>query len=449
MPADARPRAGLVELALALVLVAAGCGGGDSRSNTIKIAFVTDCASTFSGGGSSFMAGAELPFLRRGSRLRGSEPSQGVTDAIVAGKHVQLLLDCETYGEFTTLAEAVRRAVEDDHADIVVEPNAVDEGLVVKQYARSHPEITFSMASGEQSTTLKSPLPNVFRFTVDAAQAQAGLGAYAYRTRGWRNVVTISEDDPYGWDEEAGFAAEFCSLGGHIVKRIWPSGFQPDFAREVKKIPAKGVDGVVFPSDDFDLRSFMAALAKRYRRFRNRLLVNADPSNLAAGQGLSEAFRGSLKNRMLGIVGVSPWPLAGTPRSRRYAARAAAAFPGVGTDFYSYDAMEPVLQALKRVHGDLSRREQRFQHALARLTFQAPNGRTTLDGRHQAVAPTYLGRVGKDWHGQLLMRQIAVVPKVEQTYGGYFSSASPPPGRHPVCKRRTPPPWVNSVPATR
>jgi branched-chain amino acid transport system substrate-binding protein len=112
--------------------------------------------------------------------------------------------------------------------------------------------------------------------------------------------------------------------------------------------------------------------------------------------------------------------------------------------------MEPVLEALQKVQGDLAHGERPFQKALARLRFRAPNGVTSLDARRQAIAPIYLGRVEKNPRGKLVVRQIAVLPNVEQTFGGYFSPATPPPGRtQPKCKRWKPPAWVKSVPTTR
>ena len=153
---------------------------------------------------------------------------------------------------------------------------------------------------------------------------------------------------------------------------------------------------------------------------------------------------------MRGLVGVSTWPFAPTAASRRFEAASARWFGhGNHADFPSYDAMEPLLEALRLVHGDLSHGERPFQRALERLTFHAPNGTTTLDARRQAIVPNYLGQVQKR-HGKLVVHQVAVIPNVEQTFGGYFSRKTPPPGRQqPTCRRRKPPAWVSSVPATR
>jgi len=437
VPADVLSRAGLAALTLALGLLATSCGGGGSNG-PIKIAFLTDCTTPLSS--PAYNAGAELPFLQRGAKLRGSQPSDGVTGITVASRRVRLLLGCESYGNFASLLGGLRRLVQYEGADIVVEPNFIPEGLVTKEYARSQPEITFSTTSGEQSTTLEQPAPNLFRFGPDTAQGSAGLGAYAHNTLHWRTAVTVGENDPNGWSEVAGFVAEFCALGGNIRKRIWTTTLKKNFADTVERIPRHGVDGVVFPSDLQPASNFMRALAKRYPSFGKRLLVNA-------------AALGPPTHRMLRLVGVSTMPLQPTPKSPagRFNAASQSYFPGIGADFYSYDAMEPVLRALEQVHGDLSNGERRFQKALAGVHFRAPNGETSLDGTRQAIAPTYLERVEKDAQGKLVVRQIGVIPGVEQTFGGYFGPGTPPPGRkQPACKHVTkPPPWVSSVPTTR
>jgi hypothetical protein len=186
----------------------------------------------------------------------------------------------------------------------------------------------------------------------------------------------------------------------------------------------------------------MIAWAKRHPNFGDQLLVNAH----------SNAFDSPLTKGVLGLVGVSTGPLVPTAGYQRYAADSATRFPGLqGTaDLSSYDAMERVLEALRQVHGDLSHREHRFRQALVRRHFVAPNGQPMyLDGRRQAIVQTYLRRVERDAQGKLVVRQIGVFPNVEQTFGGYFSQDTPPPSRHPLCRRWTPPAWVSSVPTTR
>lgn len=440
MPAEVSSRARVVALIVTLGLLASSCGGGGGSDHPIKIAFISDCTSGFSPHRPQNVAGAELPFLRRGAKLRGAQPADGVTESTIAGKHVQLLLPCESYPVFTTLIGTLGQVVEQDGAAVVVGTNLAGDGLVVKEYAKKHPEVTFLTKSGEQSTTLKNPVPNLFSFAADNVQESAGLGAYAYRALKLRRVVTVGENDPYGWAEVDGFAAEFCSLGGHIVQSRWTENFHPRaLARLATKIPSQGVDGVALPTTSLPVHAFVNAWAKHHPHLGGQLLVNAD----------SNAFDPPLTKGMLGLVGVSSSPLEPTAASRRFDRAAAEAFPHLSPDPLSYDSIKSVLDALERVHGDLSHEQQKFRRMLARIHVDGPDGPISLDRRRQAITRTYLRRIGRNESGQLAVRQIAVVPNVEQTFGGYFGTSTPAPGRHPLCRRGRPPAWVNSVPTTK
>ena len=108
-----------------------------------------------------------------------------------------------------------------------------------------------------------------------------------------------------------------------------------------------------------------------------------------------------------------------------------------------YEAMQGVLAALDRVHGDLSGGERRFQAALARVRLDSPIGPIRLDRNRQAIAPNYLLQYQKGPGGKLVLRTIRVVPNVEQSFGGYFRTNGPLPSRtHPPCKHGNPPPWT-------
>ena len=110
-------------------------------------------------------------------------------------------------------------------------------------------------------------------------------------------------------------------------------------------------------------------------------------------------------------------------------------------DYSYYDAMSATLQALDRVHGDLSGGERTFMAALGKVVLNAPNGRTTLGADHQAIAQNTLIQV--------------VAPPLRQTRDRAPSRRSttpsaatsrrndaPPSRTTPVCKHGNPPPWA-------
>ena len=214
----------LLPLPLAAVLLAAAsCGAAaQNRSRSASSRTVRDLR--FRGPGPSY-AGAKLPLVRRGARLRGSTPGAGVSEVEVAGTKVKLVFGCGDDSAEKALAEA-RRLVEDAGVDILIGPDQIGESFAVHDYARMRPETTFldGTAAG-QALTLHDPLPNLFRFSSDGTQFVAGLGTYAYKQLGWRKAITVATDEDFEYTQVAGFVAEFCALGGTIVKRLWsPQG---------------------------------------------------------------------------------------------------------------------------------------------------------------------------------------------------------------------------------
>ena len=419
-------------LAVSLVALAAGCSGGPT--DTIRIGVLSECEAGFASY-EEMVAGAELPLLLRGAKRQGSKPSDGVDDATVAGKRVELLLGCERFGSRASSIAELRRLVEEEGADIVVGPSFPQSGPVVRDYAKRHRGITFVYGAFDQSTTLRDPAPNVFRFRVNMTQWPAGLGTYAYRELGWRNAVTIGEDDFAGWDSVAGFVAEFCSLGGKIAERRWVPGDITDFAPVVAGIP-KSVDGIFAPTGIYDTKALVDAWSARRPDLARSLVVG------------DVVLKQSPKNRrLLGVVAADTTPWAPTRAWSTYLGHFRRAFPEIkalpidALDFY--DSMEPVLEALEQVHGDVSHGERRLTAALAGMRFSSPEGVRRLDSTHQAVGSIYLGKMVQDGNGKLGVQQIRIVPNVEETFGGHLGGATPAPSpTQPACKRGHVPSWA-------
>jgi branched-chain amino acid transport system substrate-binding protein len=438
MRPESRVQLFLASSLAAVVAASSGCGG--SRADVIRIGVLSDCESSFSSQYEATIAGAELPLLRRGARLRGPKPSDGLTRTTVAGKPVELVVGCvREFSRASTLA-ALRELVEQKKVDIVAGPNGPGDGLVVRDYAKREPGVTFVYAGFDGSVTVVAPAPNVFRFRVTMAQWGAGLGAYAYHVLGWRNAVTISNIEP----APAGFIAEFCSLGGNIVQRLSAGD---DLAALVPKIKKTGVDGVFLPTSlifGLDTGSFVAAWAKRHPDLNHWLV---------AGDGIfthNESDR-----RLLGVVFSNPTPWAPTRSWTSFADEFAQAFPGVIRASPSlrknpqdpldpYNAVEATLEALEQVHGDMSHGERRLMNALAALHYASPEGMRRLDRSHQAIAASYLGKMVLRKDGKPTIRQIRVVRNVDQTFGGYLSATTPVgfSNTQPPCKHGHPPSWA-------
>jgi branched-chain amino acid transport system substrate-binding protein len=426
-------RALLVASALSLALVAPSCGSDSGGSGTIRIGVLADCEGIFGFSSTPAYAGAELPLISRGARPLGPEPASGLSAAEVAGKKVKLFLGCGDDTAQKALSEA-RRLVEQVGVKMLIGPTQEGEAFVVRDYARKRPGVTFldGTAAG-QSLTLQDPARNFVRFSTDGAQWIAGLGRYAYRNLGWRKAVTIGPDEGFEYTQVAGFVAEFCALGGTVVKRLW--GPQADVSDYITRNRADGFyvgDNTNFTTEFKNLRGSLA------KRIVGGIFLGGSAGPLAP----------ELARRLVGIVIATPGPSESTrPAWTEYLAGLHKTFPvaePLASSIFPiayYDAMEATLKALELVHGDLSGGERRFQAALAGVRLESPVGTIHLDRNRQAVGSNFLSRTEKGGN----VRDIGVVPNVDETFGGYFHTNGPPPSRtYPPCKHGNPPPWARS-----
>jgi branched-chain amino acid transport system substrate-binding protein len=447
----ARPASRLAVAAAALLCaLAAGCGAGSGeRPKPIRVGVLGICVAPFY---AQQLAGAELPLLERGGRLRGPSPSDGVVGASLAGRPIELDFGC-TGGSAgssqseSTLAEA-RRLVENDHVDVLV---VGDSDVVTSDYARLRPDVTFvDILAPPAAVTLTDPPANSFSFSLNAEQWMAGLGTYAYRTLGWRRAVTVETSEPGAWEQAAGFMAEFCALGGTIVKRVaapFLLGAPVDLSQYgpmLAQIPPHGVDGFLIGSD---LGSpSLLALAERYPGLRGSLA-----RKIVGFTGNFDAtVLGPIARRLEGVVTSDPGGIVSTgPAWDRYNAELHQAFPNVpivalGISFGASTGIEAVLRALASVHGDLSHGERRFMAALAKVRVAVAGQPIRLDARRAAIGTIYLRKLEVDPHRNLVDGGIYKrIDNVEETFGGYFTSATPPPGAStPSCHRGNPTPWA-------
>ena len=92
-----RPRWTLLALTC-LTVVAVACGGSSKQSSVapVRIGAVIDCSDR--GSSELSRAGAELPLLAHGAKLRGALPSDGVTDAAIAKRTGQAPLRVRAAG---------------------------------------------------------------------------------------------------------------------------------------------------------------------------------------------------------------------------------------------------------------------------------------------------------------------------------------------------------------
>ncbi len=392
------------------------------------------------------LAGSELPLLLRGGDLAGKGPAGGVRGARVAGRDVELVEACTETGVFGRMITSARQLVEIDHVDAVVGGMGASDGVVLREVARRYPTVPFLVAgTAVREATAHVPAPNVYRFSSDVEQDQAGLATYAYRTLGWRHAAVVAEDVVDGWGAVAAFSAEFCALGGS-VQRIWTPVYGAP-GPLLKQVPT-AVDGVavlsVFPYGT-PTAFIRAYLARRPDAKRSLLL------GLWIYAPFQERDYAALWPEVHGVVArLSGIPDPSRAENTAYRNAFASAFPGLPAGLSTnplvlpyYTAVDALLQALESIDGDARHRSRRAAHG------------TRLAPARNADGPGPPGRQppgGGAGDARAADRQRSPGPHRSSRCSGSprstrRSAASSPRDFSPTprsneCSRATPPPWA-------
>lgn len=463
----------LAALVLAFSAVAAGCGGDDEdeaapppvaeeleeptdaeepteepTGEPIRIGILSNCEGPFGAWWEHTVGGAQLPLLERGAQKAGENPTDGIENAVIAGRPIEIVgYGCSDDTPDVAIQEA-RRLVEQENAEILIGPLSGDEGIAVANYAEEHPDRTFlNGISGAQDTTLKVQAPNFFRFQADGAQWTAGLGDYAYNDLGWRNAVVIGDDYSFPYTSNAGFVAEFCSIGGQISERIWPPLGTTDYSSFIAQLP-QGVDGYFISIGGAGLISFLRQYEEQVGPIDGeQFMGNVFWTDPLVHQEFGE--------RLIGVATAGMTAGDSTENSvQQYYAAAQEHYPeqadaAASVFFYGYYlAMRGLIEALDQIDGDLGESHENLHEALADAEFDAPWGRVRLDDNRQAVMDNWVQRIVEDHTGDGVpdVQTFRRIPEVSQDYGGHFSPDTPNPDRtNPECVEENVPPWVGEA----
>ena len=413
-------KSGIGAVALASILLSSAAWAQDK----IKVGVTATLEGTYTALGVDGMGGFNAALKKYGSKAGGKE-----LEFVIAS----------TDATPDSAVRAVRKLIDQDHVQILISPLSGDEGIAVKNFSRTHPELTFiNAASGAQETTFPDPSPNFFRWNMDGAQWQVGLGDYAYNTKGYKKIATVGEDYSFVYTQVMGLVLEFCAAGGQVTSRQWVPLGTKDFASTIAALP-DDVDAIYLGLGGADAVNFL-----------NQYQQAGGKAHLLGGSIMVDqtvmSTKGDAKRAMIGTIAASgvadTWDNPSwtsfvklyqdaTPADKRFPS------PGLLAANY-YGSTMAMIQALDKVNGDLSDNQSKFKAALAALTIDAPNGKISLDEDRQAIGTNFVTEVVEDSTGALVSKVVKVVPDVHQTLGyprDVFAKIGPPSRTNPECKK--------------
>jgi branched-chain amino acid transport system substrate-binding protein len=298
---------------------------------------------------------------------------------------------------------------------VLIGPLSGDEGLAVKDYAKTQPEVTFiNGTSAAQDTTLRDPAPNFFRFSTDGAQWMAGLGTYAFADKGYQNVATVAEDYSFPYTQVFGFMAEFCKAGGHVTSKSWVPIGNKDYSSVIAAIP-DDVDAIYVALGGADGVNF---LSQYQQAGGSAPLIGG---SITVDQTVLTT-EGKIRDVVIGTP--SAGPIADSNDTPEWLAFVDAykkqdgAFPSPSLFAHGYYVnTKAALMALDAVGGDLSDGGAKLRETLSGLSFDSPTGKVSLDENRNAIADIFLTEVTGGEDGNLYNKLVKVVPQVNQTLG--------------------------------
>ena len=373
------------------------------QGQPVKIGLLATLEGPFAAGGADGMRGAELAVKQR--------------NGVVAGRPIQII-KASSDAKPDVAVNSTRKLVEQDKVDIMVGPLSGGEGIAVKDYSKTQPQVTFiNGGSGAQATTLVNPSPNFFRFNTEGGQWMMGLGKAAL-AKGYKKVMVIAEDYSFPYSQVQGFMAEYCRLGGKVPEKAWVPLGGKDYSSVIARIP-KDVDAMLVVLGGADAVNFLnqyEAAGGDKPILGGSITVSQDVLN----------YRGKRRDSLVGTLSAGPYAdsyegaewKAFVADYRKNFPVSAGGFPSPSLFAYVYYVnMKAALDGLEAVKGDLSGNQAKYREALQKMVLKTPNGDVRLDSNRQAIGTTFVTEVVKDAQGNLTTKVNSKVDNVDQLLG--------------------------------
>ena len=349
-----------IGLSAAVVLTAVVGIASANAADKIKLGFFSTLEGPYTTLGEDGQRGFDLAVMQHHNKA--------------GGKELEIVRGSSDASPDSAL-RAAKKLVEQDKVEILIAPLSGSEGIALRDYAKTQPQVTFiNGCSGAQETTYVTPAPNFFRFNIDGAQMHVGLGDYIYNVKHYKKIATVGEDYSFIYTQVFGLALEYCQAGGQITKRLWVPLGTKDFASVIASLP-DDVDAIYLGLGGADAVNFL----NQYQQAGgNAKLIGG---TIMVDQSILSS-KGKAKEALVGVAAAGPqadawddpkWQVFvkayqdAWPPEKRFAG------PSLCATNY-YDETTAALLALDKVNGDLGEGQKKFRETLASLVLDAPNG---------------------------------------------------------------------------
>ncbi len=322
----------------------------------------------------------------------------------VAGKNIQVIVENDE-GSPVTAMDKVFKLTNEDHCQILDGFILGNVGYAVLPIIEKTGTPTVFAVAASDDITQRKRSPWIVRTGYSSSQPMHPFGEWAYKQLGYKRIVCVSMDYPFGWEVVGGFQKSFEEAGGKVIQKVWlPLGFQ-DFRQFLSKID-KSADalfilGVGVPA---------SIIPKELKELGWQKPI------IGAGTGYDESVLPHLGKEVVGVVNVLPYSATlSTPENQQFFQRFRHKYMRTSSWFAEagYTSMMVIARAIESLHGDVSDKEKVMKALKSVELANAPRGPLKIDDFGSPVENIYVRRV-EDVDGVLQNKVIATFKNVGQ-----------------------------------
>ena len=208
----------------AAAMMAVGAAAAHAE-DTIKVGVLATLEGAFTVLGEDSVRGAELAFQEH--------------NYMAGGKKI-VIVKGSSDASPDSAVDAARKLVEQDGVQILIGPLSGDEGIAVKDYAKTQPQVTFiNGTSAAQDTTLARSGAELLSASRPTAPNGRRVSANMPIDKGYKKIVVVAEDYSFPYTQVFGFMIGYCKAGGHVVDKFWVPIGNKDFSTHRRLDPRR------------------------------------------------------------------------------------------------------------------------------------------------------------------------------------------------------------------
>ena len=319
-----------------------------------------------------------------------------------AGRKVDFI-SADSGGNPAGAKTKAQELIERDKVDSIVGPLAAFELLAITDYIAQQKTPLLSLAAAEDMTQ-RRPNPYFVRASATSSQAMHPMADYAAKELKLKNVITISEDFAFGYEQMGGFQQTFEDNGGKILKKLWPPIVTPDYTPYLAQIA--DCDGVC-----------QGFAGSNPLRFMKQYVAAGLKYPVVSGEtGGDDALMHSFGDEAIGMYSCCPYTLDLQNESNKRFVAAMQKDYKVDPGFYAaglYVNGMVVEAALEKTGGKSDNKEELIKAMRSVSLTDTPRGPVKFDHFGNVIGNFYVRKVEKA-NGKMMNKTVKTYENVSQ-----------------------------------